>query len=245
MTGGGLNLRSRDLLKLGELYLNGGIWNGRHVISGEWVSRSTRPHANVRVDTDYGYLWWLQTFRSGGRDFKCFAMYGTGGNKVYVFPREELVVVVTTTNFRIQRGGPHRQTAYRANPSVVGRGFVKGKSERTPESVAMAAHGRGCVKTQQKPMLRKIDLSERAVFDYFGCGNGSTTPQIEIGPRFYTASVDSSLMPGSEADTSRKSAHGEHRCLSAATSSQSLAALISRCSRRTIAGLPIADEVIQ
>jgi CubicO group peptidase (beta-lactamase class C family) len=105
MTGGGLNLRSRDLVKLGQLYLNGGTWNGRRVISADWVSRSTSPHARAREDTDYGYLWWIQTFRSGGRDFKCFAMYGTGGNKVYVFPREKLVAVVTTTNYRVQGAG--------------------------------------------------------------------------------------------------------------------------------------------
>jgi hypothetical protein len=39
-------------------------------------------------------------------------------------------------------------------------------------------------------MPTKLDLSERAVFDYFGCGNDSMTPQIEIGPRFCTASAD-------------------------------------------------------
>ena len=105
MTGGGLNLRSRDLLKLGQLYLNGGRWNGRRVISSDWVSRSIAPHANAREDTDYGYLWWLPTFHSSGRDFKSYAMYGTGGNKVYVFPEQQLVIVVTTTNFRVQGAG--------------------------------------------------------------------------------------------------------------------------------------------
>ena len=105
MTGGGLNLRSRDLLKLGQLYLNGGTWNGRRVISADWVRRSISPHAHVRENTDYGYLWWLQTFRAADRDFTCFAMYGAGGNKVYVFPKENLVMVVTTTNFRVKGAG--------------------------------------------------------------------------------------------------------------------------------------------
>jgi CubicO group peptidase (beta-lactamase class C family) len=105
MTGGGLNLRSRDLLKLGELYLDGGMWNGRRVVSAGWVARSVAPHANAREDTDYGYLWWLPTFHSSGRTFSCYAMYGTGGNKVYVFPVEKPVVVVTTTNFRVAGAG--------------------------------------------------------------------------------------------------------------------------------------------
>ena len=105
MTGGGLNLRSRDLLKLGQLYLNGGTWNGRRVVSAEWVRRSIAPHANAREDTDYGYLWWLPTFHANGRELKGFAMYGTGGNKVCVFPAEQLVVVVTTVNFHVQGAG--------------------------------------------------------------------------------------------------------------------------------------------
>jgi len=105
MTGGGLNLRSRDLVKLGQLYLNGGTWKGELIVSADWVARSISPHANAREDTDYGYLLWLQTFHVGGRDYRCFAMYGSGGNKVYVFPQEKLVVVVTTTNFQVPGAG--------------------------------------------------------------------------------------------------------------------------------------------
>ena len=101
MTGGGLSLRSRDLFKFAQLYLNGGTWNGAPVLSANWIKASVSPHANAREDTDYGYLWWLQTFHSGGRDWRSWGMYGTGGNKVVVFPDQQVVVVVTTTNYRV------------------------------------------------------------------------------------------------------------------------------------------------
>ena len=66
MTGGGLLLRSRDLLKIAQLYLNGGVWNGHRILSEAWAKESVKPHANARPDTEYGYLWWLQTFHAEG-----------------------------------------------------------------------------------------------------------------------------------------------------------------------------------
>jgi CubicO group peptidase (beta-lactamase class C family) len=105
MTGGGLELRSRDLLKLGQFYLDRGMWNGQPILSAEWVEKSLRPHANAREDTDYGYLWWLQTFHSHARSSRSYGMYGTGGNKILVFPDESLVVVITTTNYHVQGAG--------------------------------------------------------------------------------------------------------------------------------------------
>jgi CubicO group peptidase (beta-lactamase class C family) len=105
MTGGGLELRSRDLLKLGVLYRDGGRWQGHQVISEAWVRASLTPHANARTDTDYGYLWWLQTFQVGDQKIPTYGMYGTGGNKLYVLPDQHAVVVVTTTNFRTSGAG--------------------------------------------------------------------------------------------------------------------------------------------
>jgi CubicO group peptidase (beta-lactamase class C family) len=102
MTGGGLQLRSRDLAKLGQLYLDGGRWSSQRIISPGWVEKSLNSHANAREDIDYGYLWWLQTFHSKGRSLRSFGMFGAGGNKVVVFPDEGLVVVITTTNYRVQ-----------------------------------------------------------------------------------------------------------------------------------------------
>lgn len=107
MTGGGIGLRSKDLLKLGQLYLNGGKWEGKQILPAEWVKRSIAPHANARDDIDYGYLWWLQPFKVGERKVPSFGMSGMGGNKVYVLPEQDAVVVITTTNFQMRGAHPN------------------------------------------------------------------------------------------------------------------------------------------
>lgn len=104
MTGGGLRLRSRDFLKIAQLYQNKGQWNGKQIISKEWISKSTTPRANARENTDYGYLWWLQKFGAKDKSYFAYYMAGNGGSKIAVFPELELVVVITGRMFGSVKG---------------------------------------------------------------------------------------------------------------------------------------------
>jgi CubicO group peptidase (beta-lactamase class C family) len=108
MTGGGLRLSSRDLLKIAELYRSGGQWHGQRIVDESWVHTSVQAHARVDETTEYGYLWWLKSFTSAGKSNPAFFMSGNGGNKVAVFPGLDLSVVITSTNYNTR--GMHEQT---------------------------------------------------------------------------------------------------------------------------------------
>ncbi len=98
-TGGGLALRSRDLLKLGQLHLDGGTWKGVRVVSEMWIKRSFLPHARIDDKTEYGYLWWLRSFSANGKSWPAWFMSGNGGNKVIVVPALRLVAVLSSVNY--------------------------------------------------------------------------------------------------------------------------------------------------
>ena len=97
--GGGLYLRPRDQLKLGQLYLNGGVWNGRRVVSKDWVERSTSRQSTfgqtLGADHDYGYGWHLYHFQVGNYGYRAYAAGGNGGQIVIVIPDLDLVVGFT------------------------------------------------------------------------------------------------------------------------------------------------------
>jgi len=108
MTGGGLLLKSRDFLKLALLYNNKGIWNGKQIISDNWITKSVTPHAEARENTDYGYFWWIQKFGTQTNNHLAYYMAGNGGSKIAVVPDLDLVIVLTANWYGT--GKAHQQS---------------------------------------------------------------------------------------------------------------------------------------
>ncbi|MCG8512665.1 MAG: beta-lactamase family protein [Halanaerobiales bacterium] len=85
-TGGwGLTISPRDMARFGLLYLNGGTWDDKQVISKEWIEESTAINPNK-----YGYLWWL----IDEENISGYTAAGSGGNHIFCIPPKDLVVVI-------------------------------------------------------------------------------------------------------------------------------------------------------
>ena len=85
---GGLYLSTHDLARIGYLMLRGGEWNGRQIVSREWVEASTSP---VVPDVGYGYQWWVPEHENG--ETRVFAGNGYGGQFLHVVPEYDLISV--------------------------------------------------------------------------------------------------------------------------------------------------------
>ncbi len=99
-TGGGLLMRPRDMAKFGHLFLSGGVWKGKRIISEKWINESTKEHIHL-PSFGYGYQWWTRTFfnKKNRTEMKSFFAWGYGGQYIFVFPKIEAVAVFTGGNY--------------------------------------------------------------------------------------------------------------------------------------------------
>jgi CubicO group peptidase (beta-lactamase class C family) len=109
MTGGGLSLRSRDLLKLGILMTENGNWRGVQLVPEAWVRRMQTLSNVVNDQQSYGMLYWQRQYASPCGPINGWSMSGNGGNAVVSVPLKSMVVVVTRT--RYNQNGMHEETA--------------------------------------------------------------------------------------------------------------------------------------
>ncbi|HJR35318.1 MAG TPA: serine hydrolase [Gemmatimonadales bacterium] len=112
--GGGSYLRPRDLLKVGQASLDGGVWRGRRIVDSSWIAESTKSRIHISPAStglspeafgefygggNDGYAWHLGAVESGDRVYRTYAAIGNGGQVLLVVPELRLVVVFTGANY--------------------------------------------------------------------------------------------------------------------------------------------------
>ena len=90
--GGGMWISSVDMARFGLLWLRGGKWGDRQIVSSSYVKMATTPSAH---GPDYGFLWWLNSKQGmwPGSPADSFRALGNGGNIIFIDPAHDLVVV--------------------------------------------------------------------------------------------------------------------------------------------------------
>ena len=93
--GWGLTLSAQDMARIGYMLINGGVYNDKQIVSGEWISRMTSP--KIQLDEkfgnmQYGYLWYRPH-----KDKPVFAAIGDSGNIIYADPEKGISVGMTGT----------------------------------------------------------------------------------------------------------------------------------------------------
>jgi CubicO group peptidase (beta-lactamase class C family) len=110
--GGGAKFLPRDFMKIGQLHVNGGTWNGHKIFSPEWSRRATTPWKNLGRTLRYGYLWWVIEYPYNGRTIRAFYAGGNGGQVVMGIPELDLVIAFYAGSYNDVSTQYEIQTSY-------------------------------------------------------------------------------------------------------------------------------------
>jgi CubicO group peptidase (beta-lactamase class C family) len=111
-TAGGLKITPRAMVKIGATFLNKGVWNGKQIISKQWVEKSATsfPGNNgINIPGEdsgrvgYSYSWWTKQYSNSGKRINMFYAGGWGGQHIMVLPELNTVVVFTGGNYLTKR----------------------------------------------------------------------------------------------------------------------------------------------
>ena len=96
-----LKMSARDLARYGQLYLQKGEWNGKQILSKEWVEKSTYPTSKhgggPKIGRWYGWLWGVSEYY---QDYGMFYASGVGGQFLAVFPKLDLILVNLSNTYK-------------------------------------------------------------------------------------------------------------------------------------------------
>jgi CubicO group peptidase (beta-lactamase class C family) len=126
-----LSLTARGMVKIGQLYLQRGLWGNKQIVSNEYVADSTSKHSDggAPLNAAYGYLWWVTRTRTG---LNAYSASGTGSQIIYVVPKLDLVIAMASS-FSV-KGGSMRFVNDVVLPAVIA-------ASHKPSCIARPAQG--------------------------------------------------------------------------------------------------------
>ena len=99
-TAGSLQMNSLDYAKFGQLYKNNGYWNGKQILPTSWAKATMTNYFSQTPDQQaYGYLFWNLNYTVNNKSYDAYVCNGNGGNKIFVFTNQPLVIIVTATAY--------------------------------------------------------------------------------------------------------------------------------------------------
>ena len=97
-------LTTRDLAKIGQLYLQKGKWDGQQIIPEDFAVKATSSLVKAAESNpmykqyDYGYFWWVNPIDRKGKEYNVFMARGAGGQRIIVDPKRDIVIIITAWN---------------------------------------------------------------------------------------------------------------------------------------------------
>jgi CubicO group peptidase (beta-lactamase class C family) len=97
--GGGVRLTARSFAKIGQLYLDSGVWKGKRILDATYVKKAGTPRYAMS-GIHYGLLWWVADYQFRGETIEGYFAGGNGGQVVMVIPRLDMVVTFYGANYQ-------------------------------------------------------------------------------------------------------------------------------------------------
>ena len=103
---GGLNMTTRDYARFGQMFAQGGTWNGKQIVPESWVAESTRPSApTAEGQIGYGYQWWVPVGAATGT----YMARGIYGQYIYIDTNKDVVIATNAADRKFREPGVSAQ----------------------------------------------------------------------------------------------------------------------------------------
>ena len=105
---GSVIIKPRDMMKIGVTFLKKGVWNGKRIISEEWVNTCSQPSPNnIWMNNwddhwgmrGYSYMWWTHSFVKNSKKMDMYYAAGWGGQYIMIIPELDMCIVFTGGNY--------------------------------------------------------------------------------------------------------------------------------------------------